>query len=86
MLCVGCNVQRKEKEYFGKETCYKCQYTEKMKNKSRRANHCKICKELLPKKKWAYCDYECAAKGKEMHRKNYFTNYFPKRHPKLPNW
>lgn len=49
--------------------CVHCVYEEKKKLKIR---SCQICRQLLPKNKWKYCNEDCAEEGAKKNQKNYW--------------
>lgn len=73
MNCPLCNEDRIEKDFYGKDECYKCVYKKKLMNLSR-FRKCKMCGKQLQKDKWAYCGNKCAIEGKIKHRIEYWTN------------
>ena len=71
MMCPQCSIERnKEKDFLGKEICYKCQYQKKLKNPKIKKK-CRICSGSLPKNKWVYCKWECADIGMREQKKNW---------------
>ncbi len=78
MICLKCNIEKKEEDYLlGSHLCYKCVYASKKKV----IKYCKECRKKLAPNRWKYCGEKCAKIGHLKQKKDYlFTNKIPKDH------
>lgn len=75
MICPSCCIEKEEKDFLKKSTCYKCQYKEKVNvAKTLKRKICKHCKTDLPKHRWRYCSEECLQEEAKKYKKDYWTN------------
>jgi hypothetical protein len=75
MLCSGCGKDRPEKDFFGKETCYRCKYQEKLNQiDPKKIKKCRQCFAPLRSNRWIYCSQACAHLGERKLKREYWTN------------
>lgn len=72
MHCPKCFNERNESDFLGKETCFKCQYAEKLKNKPKK-NQCKECLGPIQSNRWSYCSEVCAKVSLLRQKRSYWT-------------
>lgn len=73
MKCPECKRKFPKEDFFWKDTCYKCQYAEKLKV-LKTLKPCRICKKMIPRGRWTFCSKECAKEGKDYQNKTYWTS------------
>lgn len=71
MKCESCLADKDEKDFLGKEICYRCQYRIKIEGELR---FCRECKRELNSNKWVYCSRDCAKVGEKKMKRKYWTN------------
>lgn len=96
-VCYKCKQSHPERDFLGKDTCYKCQYAQKLsllkpkkmekeKSPSREANtFCANCEKEIPQGRWTYCSEKCSKvqKKKRIHwTAQTPSNYSLKEHKK----
>ena len=74
MICKKCGTDRKQEDFLGKETCYRCQYLDKLHTITKKTRKCRECKAELDSNRWTYCSPECAKIGEKDLKKNYWTH------------
>ena len=76
MICEKCNTDRLEKDFLGKQFCYKCVWKEKTQKNTvkQKVKKCIICDELLSTAQWKYCGIECSKKGHSKMRWHHKVN------------
>jgi hypothetical protein len=73
MKCIECLAEKEEKDFLGKEICYKCQYKKKIGRSSCRGERkCRTCQRLLLEHRWVYCSKQCANIGGVKMKKEYW--------------
>lgn len=75
MLCKRCEKERRIKDFYKSDVCYKCVYEKKISLFSKyviKFKLCKICKSKVPSHKDVYCSDECAKEGKSRKDKEYW--------------
>lgn len=80
VICKGCLEERNEKDFLGKDSCYKCQYKKKLEQLD--PNSIKLCKgcgcRVLKSNRWRYCSNECQRMAEIQQKKEYWTNHVAK--------
>jgi hypothetical protein len=72
--CIECLEEKKEEDFYLVNTCYRCQYKKKSKEKKAMPKKiCKHCGGILRGFRWIYCSEECADEGKRTANKNYWV-------------
>lgn len=77
MICKECLCERKDCDFFGRGSCYKCQYKAKSKlPKVKPIVICRMCGNKFEKgMRWVYCSWECQQKAEGLQKKDYWTNH-----------
>ena len=75
MICPQCGENRVDKDFLGKEICFKCQYQKKMESDEKKVKTCRICHSPIGLHRWVYCSDKCARKGEKALKKDYWTNF-----------
>lgn len=71
--CEDCLEEKEDKDFYLSNTCYRCQYKKKTKQKKNVLNKvCKHCKGILKGLRWTYCSEKCADEGKRTQNKKYW--------------
>lgn len=68
MICPECKEDRNERDFYGKELCYKCIYQYKIKNRIH-DKKCRECGKKVPEPRWIYCSTECGVLGNDKLKK-----------------
>lgn len=82
MICIGCNVEREQKDFVG-DKCFKCVYKQKKKI-ALNIRKCKRCDVDLPSSRWIFCSDDCLVKFSKENAKKHWTESIHKSYS--PSW
>jgi hypothetical protein len=71
-ICPECHIEMLDKDFFGKEVCYRCIYKVKMQNQEN-GKFCRICRSKINSSRWVYCSTKCSNIGELKMKKDYWS-------------
>ncbi|OGT44296.1 MAG: hypothetical protein A3F13_02700 [Gammaproteobacteria bacterium RIFCSPHIGHO2_12_FULL_40_19] len=83
MICPKCNKEFREKDFLGKEKCFKCTYAEKLRVLPILKMRCRVCGNDVPKGRTKYCSGVCSDHADERRSQEY---WFRNMHTLQVNW
>jgi len=72
MICPSCQQDRPEKDFFGKNFCYKCIYKKKASFVVIIKKTCARCSNEIPKGRRKFCSIMCEKVSDAQRNKNYW--------------
>jgi hypothetical protein len=73
-ICLSCNKEKEDKDFYLSDLCYRCQYRLKTKSiaEEKKIAKCKICSKVIPEGNKVYCSTKCLYIGKLNTDKTYW--------------
>jgi len=72
MICPSCEQERTEKDFFGKDSCYKCVYKQKLSVIVIVKKTCKRCSKDIPEGRRKFCSNLCEKVADAQRNRNYW--------------